>query len=100
VTSATARLVARGYAPFVVNEWTFHMRTLSIAPINLASIARFPALPWSGTPLSRLIAYLVARRTRACDARELRCFSDRELRDLRLTRIDVWAITNGAHRPD
>jgi uncharacterized protein YjiS (DUF1127 family) len=57
-------------------------------------------VPRLGTQLSRFAAYFATRHRAATEIRQLYRCTDRELRDVGLSRGDVPAIINGTYRRD
>jgi uncharacterized protein YjiS (DUF1127 family) len=66
----------------------------------LASESRQPADTWLSNHIQNLRAYVAQRRARAEELRELYRCTDRELRDIGLSRSDFMAIEKGTYRRD
>jgi uncharacterized protein YjiS (DUF1127 family) len=77
------------------------MRNRNVSETMPMAIAIAPARPdrrsWQAG-LSLLLASWQARRQRARDVAALAAFTDYELRDLSLSRVDVHAIADGTFR--
>lgn len=76
------------------------MRIVSEGQPDIARDVSAAWLTFIRTRIGQITAFIGARRRRAQQIRDLHGMTDRELRDIGLSRFDVPAIEDGTYRRD